>query len=306
VVAVCVESTHRFAVLEAGMSVRGEIERLARIAAPDVAVITNVGLAHAEGVGGTRADVAREKGALFAHARCCVAPIDDTVNLKVLNGPARVETFGRGDGARYRLLDRNGSRIVIERPKEDAREIISLDLPLVGEAAAIDFCAALAAAEAVAHSILATAIASAMEKVTPRKGRLCIVHAGDVTIIDDTYNANPMSMRAALATLAEIGRGRRTIAVLGEMRELGPSAEDEHAQIGNIAADFGVAVMVGCGGLIGRALEQAHARGVETHAAESVVEAARAAKKIVRAGDVVLVKGSRGVATEVVVEALVS
>lgn len=326
--ALCVEYTHEFAVLEAGMSVPNELERLAAIAEPDVAIVTNVSIAHAAGVGGSRADVAREKGALFValgESGIAVAPADDDAAMGQLGRTRarRAETFGRAHDARYRLVDRavlgvQGSRLAVERPcggarpspgarlAPGARETIEVTLPLVGEAAALDFVAALAAAEGAAGVTLdADALAKALAGLVPTRGRAAVRRLADGTLlIDDSYNANPASVRAALVTLGELGQGSRAVAVLGEMLELGPDSAEEHAKVGDAVAAAGVAVFVSCGGSMNLAAERARARGVEVHTAADARGAATIARNVVRAGDVVLVKGSRGVATEVVVAAL--
>lgn len=322
--ALCVEYTHQFAVLEAGMSVPNELERLAAIAEPDVAIVTNVSVAHAGGVGGTRADVAREKGALFAslgESGIAVAPADDDAAMGQLarTRARRAETFGRSPNARYRLADRValgvlGSRLVIERPcsgacpPPGARESIEVTFPFVGEAAAIDFVAALAAAEGAAGMPLGPGtLVKALAGLVPTEGRAAVRRLADGTLlIDDSYNANPASVRAALATLGELAQGTRAVAVLGEMRELGPVGAEEHARVGDEVAAAHVAVLISCGGLMDLATVRARARGVEVHVAADARAAAQIARNVVRAGDVVLVKGSRGVATEVVVAALVA
>lgn len=308
------ESRHRFAVIECGMSVRGEIAKLARIVEPDVAVVTNVSVAHAEGVGGTRNDVAREKGAIYETARACVFDADDELAASLAEKSARKVGFGRSERAEYRLLDRisrgaAGSRVTIERPCADcisnaAREIIELELPFVGEAAAIDLCAALAAAEVVCGPISQDALDAAMKRVTNVAGRAGILELGDVLVIDDTYNANPASMRAALSVLADVAGTRRRVAVLGEMKELGESAHAEHVALGDALADAKVAVAIGCGGLASATMKRARERGVDVADCANVSDAAIEAKKRVRAGDVVLVKGSRSVGAEFVVTTL--
>ena len=109
-------------------------------------------------------------------------------------------------------------------------------------------------------------------------------------------------MRVALATLAELaGKDRRKVAVLGEMKELGALAEEEHTALGDAIADAGVALVIGCGGLVDLALVRAAARGVATVAAATTALAAEEAKARITVGDVVLVKGSRGVGAEAVV-----
>ncbi len=308
-VALAVEPRHRFVVLEAGMNLPGEIAALGAIAEPDVAVVTNVGLAHAGGVGGTLDDVAREKGALFAAVRaggCVVANADDPAvvsQLERASSAIRV-TFGRDARATVRLVARDavgleGSRAVVER----AGRRDTFDVPVAGEVAALDFVAALAAAEAAAGPIDHTLVARALRAMAPLTGRMHTRRLGDVVVLDDAYNANPASMRAALATLAEVGPGRR-LAVLGEMKELGPAAESEHAAIGAAAAAAGVALLVSCGGLADVAASAAARAGVEVILAPDAVRAAAAVVERVRPGDAVLVKASRSVGAEVVVEAL--
>jgi UDP-N-acetylmuramoyl-tripeptide--D-alanyl-D-alanine ligase len=308
-----IENTHAYAVLEMGMSERGEIERLAEIAPPDVAVITNIGLAHAGGVGGGVDDIAREKGAIFAALResgVAVANADDShVMSEARRSRGRVVTFGRSPSARYRLTTREslgarGSRVTVERKASS----VSVDLPLIGEAAAIDFVAALAAVESLVDCNLDSAkIADALKSVDVPSGRVSIVALADGTIvIDDSYNANPDSVRAALASLAEIAKkeNRRAVVVLGEMRELGDHAKQAHAEIGDAIAANKIALAISCGGLADVAVERAGAAGVSVQSATDAEKASKIAVSEIRAGDVVLVKGSRGVASEVVVEAL--
>jgi len=316
-VALAIEPRHRFAVLEVGMSLRGEIAKLAAILSPDVAAITNVGDAHAEGVGGRRADVAREKGALFGGlGPRCVAIVnadDDAVaaiasRLAGASAPRKV-TFGRAASADYRLVERAprgpaASRVVVDRRGER----IAIDLSMAGEGAAIDAVIAIAAADALASADLpAAAVAAALASAAPLDGRGRVHRlAGDVVVIDDTYNANPESMRVAVDALREAAdaEGRRAVAVLGEMKELGPVARAAHEALGDHVAAKGVALAIGCGGLADAIVDRAAARGVAVRRAASAKEAAEIAAREVRAGDVVLVKGSRGVAAEVVVEAL--
>ncbi len=316
-VAFGVETPHRFAVLEVGMSVPGEIDALAAVTEPDVAVVTNVGLAHTEGVSGGRAGVAREKGDLFEGLResgVAIVNLDDELVVRESRRSrgSRVVTFGRHADASYRLTDRTplglrGSRVVIEGAAPNTRR--EVNLPLMGEAAALDLIAALAAAEAAAGTVFeARAIEAALAKLTLPAGRgsLRALHDGTI-VFDDTYNANPESMRASLRSLREIAtaEGRRAVAVLGEMKELGTEAEPEHVAIGDALVLSKIDVAIGCGGLIDLALDRAAAGGVAVHKAPSVEAATRLALELVRAGDVVLVKGSRSVGTERVVGALV-
>jgi UDP-N-acetylmuramoyl-tripeptide--D-alanyl-D-alanine ligase len=309
------EPIHRFAVLEMGMSVPGEIAELCAVARPDVAAIVNVGVAHAEGVGGGRGDVAREKGAIFAALSpdgVAVANADDAASMGEIarTHAARVVTFGKADGADYRLVEReplgeHGSRVVVTRPER--KPPIEGILPLVGEAAAVDFAAALAVAEAAGGWTLTTGVvADALSSLALPEGRAAVRTFDDIVVLDDTYNANPASVRAAIATLAELAGtwSGRAVAVLGEMKELGARARDEHAAIGDALAEAGVALAIGCGGLASVTLERAAEKGVATVNAPDVATAAREAVAKVASGDVVLVKGSRSVGAEVVVAAL--
>jgi UDP-N-acetylmuramoyl-tripeptide--D-alanyl-D-alanine ligase len=269
-----------------------------------------VGLAHAGGVGGSMADVAREKGALFEGLRqggVCVANMDDVAVVEQLaRAPsmARITNFGRGLAAQYRLVHRDalgpeGSRLDLDRRRIGGLSVV---LPIPGEAAAIDFVAALAAAEAAAGGLIDPT--RALASLAPIPGRMRVRRARGLTVLDDAYNANPGSMRAALSTLAECGDGRR-VAVLGEMKELGPTAEGEHAALVDAVVSAGVVLLVSCGGLADVLARAAQSRGVEVVLAGSAEEASRATVERVRPGDVVLVKASRSVGAERVVDALI-
>ncbi len=317
-VAFALEPSHRFAVFECGMSLRGEIAQLGAIVSPDVAVITNVSLAHAEGVGGTREDVAREKGTLFERLGAnatCVYDADDAVVVALADAsPAgRKLGFGRSERASYRLIDRvshgaAGSRITIERPDalRDPRrgEPVEIDLPFIGDAAAIDLCAALAAAEAAAGPIAYASIERAMKRARNIEGRAEPRQLGDILVIDDTYNANPASMRAALSMLGDVAGSRRRVAVLGEMKELGESARSEHAALADVIAAARVALVIGCGGLASEFVSRSSSLGIEAIDCANLADAARATLERVRSGDVVLVKASRSVGAEAVVKEL--
>jgi UDP-N-acetylmuramoyl-tripeptide--D-alanyl-D-alanine ligase len=312
-VALGVEPHHRFAVLEVGMSVPGEIAALAAIVEPDVAVVTNVGVAHAEGVGGGAGAVAQEKGALFAAlgpGGTAVANADDALVMGQVaaSRAGRVVTFGRSEHSDVRLVRRTalgpeGSRVHLTRKEVESAFV----LPLPGEAAAIDFAAALAAAEtALGEPLADRSIASALRVLAPVAGRMHPRRLKDgVLVLDDAYNANPASVRAALATLGDFPAPRR-VAILGEMKELGAIAEAEHRMLGEAVAEAGVGLLVSCGGLADATARAAEGRGVEVVFAASAAEAAKAALARVRPGDVVLVKASRSVGAECVVEALVA
>ena len=308
-----IEPHHAFAVVELGMSLPGEIATLGAMVEPDVAVLTNVGLAHAGGVGGSLQDVAREKGALFERIRpggVAVANSDDSSVAGELRraSQARVVTFGSGPRADYALqarrsLDVDGSIVTVRRPGGRPMDV---RLRLVGEAAAVDFVAALAAAESATGTVLdEDRVREAVLDVAPVEGRLQLRHLErGIRVLDDSYNANPTSVRASLDALVELARGRR-VAVLGEMKEIGPAEAEEHDSIGTAVAEAGVGLLVSCGGLANRIAKRAALLGVDVIVTADASEAARAVLDALQPDDTVLVKASRSVGAERVVEALV-
>jgi UDP-N-acetylmuramoyl-tripeptide--D-alanyl-D-alanine ligase len=304
------EAAHRYAVLEMGMSLRGEIAALASIASPDVGVIVNIGLAHAGGVGGRLDDVAREKGALFQGVHSGGTLIANADDPSVMAQAARrgtgaaCVTFGRAEGADVRIAareaaGREGSRVTVQRATGRA----TFTIPIAGEAACVDFVAALAAAEAAAGPIADASIARALASLGPISGRMQVRPGAGFDVIDDAYNANPGSMRAALGALGEM-TGTRRVAVLGEMKELGPLATREHEALADAVVEAGVKLLISCGGLADATARAAAARGVEVVLGGDATGAARTAVERLRPGDVVLVKASRSVGAECVVAAL--
>lgn len=305
---------HRFAVLEMGMSLPGELDSITSFARPDVSVVTNVGLAHAEGVGGPDG-VMHEKAALYraldTHG-IAIVNADDERATRAAQGTkaSTIVTFGTAASATYRLVRReprgeSGSVVTLATPGRE----LTLQLPLPGEVAAIDLCAALAAQETASGDLLQPETIDSVLATVRLAGRASVMHlGGDIVVLDDTYNANPASMRSALSTLAEVSRGgaseRRRVAIMGEMKELGAHADTEHVALGDSIAAAGVALVIGCGGLISRTLDRAAELGIEVVKAETTADAAREATARVRRSDAVLVKGSRGVQAEKVVAAL--
>ena len=294
---------HRFAVIEMGCSGWGEIALLARLASPSLGLITNVGEAHLEGLG-TLEGVARAKGELFA-----ALPPDGTVLVNLddprvvsLPSPAQRRVgFGRAPEAAVRLAGR--------RPSGDGRQEVELvlggqsltvTLGLLGAHNASNALAAAAAAHAL--GVPPEVLQAGLARVTAAPGRLQ-VRAGveQSWLIDDTYNANPGSMWAALAVLQEqAAAGARTHALLGEMLELGPSTESLHEDLGRVAAEAGVSSLIA----VGRAASWYH-RGARSRLSEHQMvavstpeEGAQAAAGRLRAGDWLLIKASRGIHLE--------
>jgi len=283
-------------VLEMGMRGAGQIAELARIAEPDVGVIVNIGPAHLELLGSIEA-IAAAKAELIAdlHADAtAVIPANEPLLDPHRRADIATVTFGPGGDVTLARQDPDGE---VEIDAQGERIALRLDFHqqhLRGN---------LLAAVAAARAIGVTPGGAVTVAFSGRRGERRRLPNG-VTVIDDCYNANPMSMRAALDDLAATaGEGRR-VAVLGDMLELGPQEARFHAEIGAHAAASGVELLVAVGE---RSRDLADAFTADGREAQVVADAAQAAvlvPKLVRAGDVVLVKASRGVGLERVVEAL--
>jgi UDP-N-acetylmuramoyl-tripeptide--D-alanyl-D-alanine ligase len=296
----------RYLVLEMGARGLGHLAELCATAPPDVSLVLNVGVAHL-GEFGSRAAIAEAKGEIveaLGPDGVAVLNLDDPLVAGMApRTRGRVLTFGRVPGADLRLesvaLDDLG------RPSFDLQrgsERVRVTLRLLGEHQAVN--AAAAAAVAVALGLRLEHVGTsldALERLSPWRMELH-ERADGLIVVNDAYNANPDSMRAALDTLAEIGRrtGRRTVAVLGEMRELGDSSAEEHRALGAVTADLGIdqVVVVGDGA---RAITET-ARAASFYA--SVAEAAAAVRDNVGGADVVLVKASRAAGLEQVATSL--
>jgi UDP-N-acetylmuramoyl-tripeptide--D-alanyl-D-alanine ligase len=282
-------------VLEMGMRGAGQIAELAAIAEPDVAVIVSVGPVHLELLGSIEA-IAAAKAELIAALPpngTAVIPAQEPLLAPHLRSDVTTVTFGP-DGD-VRLIDAEGERLTI-----DARgEGIVLEVPFTQAHLRSNLLAAVAAARAVGVTPsgrveLALSAGRGQRYLTPSR----------VTVIDDCYNANPISMRAALDDLkatADATDSPRRVAVLGDMLELGPQEREFHAQLGEQAAAAGVDVLVTVGPL---AASIADRFGGETHSVADAGEAAVVVPELLAPGDVVLVKASRGVGLELVCRAL--
>jgi UDP-N-acetylmuramoyl-tripeptide--D-alanyl-D-alanine ligase len=277
-------------VLEAAMRGFGQIADLAAISLPSVAVITNIGPVHLEQVG-TLEGVARAKAELFGgleEGGMAVVPVDEPLlepYLKALPEMRFVTTFGPGGDVHW-----EGDTIVARG------ERLALELPFTSRHQRTN---ALAAAAAVAGIGVTPSGRVDVDFGALRGERLEL--ANGATILNDCYNASPLSMRAALDELASHDTSGRRVAVLGDMLELGRESEALHREMGEAAAEAGVDVLVTVGP---RAVVMLDAFDGESYAVADAQEAAALAGELVEPGDVMLVKGSRGVGLEVVAEAL--
>ncbi len=286
-------------VLEMGMRGVGQIAELAQIAEPDVAVIVSIGPVHLELMGSIEA-IAAAKAELIAGLPAggtAVIPAGEALLGPHLRTDVTTVTFGPAGDVRLTRADDgpDGDRLTI-----DARgERIVLEVAFTQAHLRSNLLAAVAAARAVG----VTPEGRVELALTAGRGQRYIT-ASRVTVIDDCYNANPISMRAALDDLkatADASDSARRVAVLGDMLELGPQEREFHAQLGEQAAAAGVDVLVTVGPL---AASIADRFGGETHSVSDAGEAAAVVPELLAPGDVVLVKASRGVGLELVCRAL--
>ena len=291
------------AVWEIGMNHPGEVAPLARIAAPDAAIITNVGVAHIEFMG-TREAIAQEKGALVEAVGVegtVILNADDPFSEGIAKRTsARVVLAGINDGVlRATDVEQNsdGSEFTILEGAHRCRAQLSVPgLHMVQNA-----LLAVAGGRAFGVALEECAIGLATAPLT--KARLQIKEVNGVQFLDDSYNANPDSMKAALRTLIELATDGNRIAVLGEMRELGAESQRGHEEVGQEAAALGVDQLIGIGEMGALIVDAAKKAGLDkSSTVQSTAEAAELLAEIAGPGDLVLIKGSRLARTEEVIE----
>ncbi len=300
------------AVVELGMNHAGEIGRLVKIAEPDVRVWTNVAEVHIEFFASIEA-IADAKAELFEGATvstALVANADDSwVMARAARFPGRVVTFGTKAGSTVTASDIEDLGIdgVAARVSSDDGTV-RLRVPLLGRGNLQNVLAAVAVARQFGVPLDAMAERAATLRAGSHRGDVIRLGAG-VAVVDDAYNSNPRAAQGALAVIATERRFARRVAVLGEMLELGTPAIALHQECGRIAAESGLSLLLTVGGeparAMGRAAVQAGMPETAVCHAGSSAEAADLISTMVRAGDLVLVKGSRGVRTERVVERIV-
>jgi UDP-N-acetylmuramoyl-tripeptide--D-alanyl-D-alanine ligase len=321
------DGTYQAAVIELAMRGRGQITQLARMARPQVGVITNVGLSHLELLG-SREAIAEAKAELLTDLPedgAAVLNADDAFfSLLVERSPCRVVSFGQRFDSAVAQARAPSSGALPASPDVAVDEVrVNADgstefrlrarwgehhiaLSVGGRHHALNAAAAAAAAIAAGADPAWVAPGLASFAGAEKRSRIVAAPAG-FTVIDDSYNAAPDSMRAALELLADLP-GNRKIAVLGDMRELGPMAAEWHREVGELAAEMGVTALVTVGEL-GRFIAagaRAGAAGADVMEASDNAAAAAAVAARAEPGDVVLVKGSRAMAMEEIVERLCS
>jgi UDP-N-acetylmuramoyl-tripeptide--D-alanyl-D-alanine ligase len=296
-------SQDEVAVWEIGMNHPGEVTALAKLAAPDVAILTNIGVAHIEFMG-SREAIAAEKGALMEAV--------DAQGTVVLNAD---DPFTPGIAARARAkVILAGTTTGTIRASEISQSGSGTDFTILEGAHRCRAQLPVPGLHMVQNALLAVATgrvfglsledcAAGLVAAPLTKARLQIKDIHGVQFIDDSYNANPDSMKAALRTLVELDADGRRIAVLGEMRELGSESERGHREVGETAAMFGIDQLITIGDMGELIARAARAGGLEkTTAVGSTSEAAELLGEIAEPGDLILVKGSRSARTEQVIE----
>ena len=322
------DERYQAAVLEMGISRPGELRRLSDLAKPQVALITNIGPTHLEMLGNVK-EVAQAKSELLEG-------LDPDQGVAVLNRDdafytflrartrASVVTFGADPEADVVLgdLEESGSDVWIQltfrpsairlgpegsavRPATGRPSRIRVRLQIPGRHNALNAAAAAAVARVLGCS--SEEVRRGLEKFRPVTMRSEVISWEGRVILNDAYNANPASMRAAIETLEHYPGSGRRMAVLGDMRELGIESREAHRQIGRVVVSSGVDFLMTVGSEAGVIAEEALASGMDpkqVRVCRELSEAAKLLERLTADGDVVLIKGSRGMKMERIIDQL--
>ncbi|MBT9438282.1 MAG: UDP-N-acetylmuramoyl-tripeptide--D-alanyl-D-alanine ligase [Desulfobacterales bacterium] len=303
------KNSHQWAVLELGTNRPGEIDRLGEICIPDIGVITNIGFSHLEGLGSIEG-VMNAKGELLKRIKpegTAVLNADDSRVLYLSTKTSRkVLYFGLSEDARIKALDVNETTTGISFTLVLPEERIPIELRVHGGFMVSNALAAASVGYIIGLS--SEEIKAGLEYFQPVKGRINIFDVRGVHIIDDTYNANPDSMEAAIRILSSLKGNSRGILVAGDMLELGEHAESMHRKIGALSARSNIARLYITGEFAeavanGAGKEDKNSMDIFIGAREEILEDL---KKSLLPGDWVLVKGSRAMGMEKIVEGLKS
>lgn len=302
------DATTKYLVLEMGMRGEGQIRYLTEIAMPSVGVIVNVGTAHMELLG-SREAIARAKGEIVddlpADGFAILNGDDPLIVAKGDDTRANVVRFGRGVECEVRATDVRldaAARPSFTLTYDNESEPVTLKVH--GEHFVQNALAAAAVALSLGISLDVVAAGLRIAGLDS-KWRMEVRELGNnITLVNDSYNANPESMRAALAATASMAAGRRSWAILGEMRELGESSRAEHESLGRAAAKMGIDRLICIGDALTATHEAALAAGLTSVTVTSIEDAVSIVTTEAITGDVILVKASRGIALERVADAL--
>jgi UDP-N-acetylmuramoyl-tripeptide--D-alanyl-D-alanine ligase len=297
------EAEHEYAVMEMGMNHLGEIAALARIAAPDWGVVTNVGTAHIENFAEGQAGIARAKfelvEALPANGIAFLNCDDPYVSQFGRDFAGKVVYFGAGPCADPQILAAAEEESGVQVRYRTSQGEADLHLQLLGGHNAQNAMAGLAVAREAGVNVEAASRALAALTAGDKRGE--VLELGGATLLNDSYNSNPEALRSMIRTLAA-RPGRRRILVAGEMLEMGTHGPALHAACGKAAVDAGIDLVVGVRGNAEHLAAAACAGGVAALFLPDAEAAGKWLAKNLRAGDAVLVKGSRGVHLEKAIE----
>ena len=298
------EPEHDVAVIEMGMSHAGEIRALAKIARPEIGVVTNVAPVHLEFFD-SLAGIARAKYELIeslpAGGTAVLNADDDYVSQFGRDFKGKVVTYGTRATADIRaenIQTRGAEGLEFDLVMAGGRE--HTRLPLVGEHNTLNALAAVAVG--LTRGLTPSETVDALATLAPPDKRGQVLQLGNITVINDCYNSNPTALHAMVDALAAMKAGRR-IVVAGEMLELGPAAEEMHRAAGRHIAGKKVDVLVGVRGLAQAMVEGARSAGAQAEFVATSEEAGEWLAREARDGDVVLLKASRGVKLEKALEA---
>ena len=291
-------------IVELGTNAPGEIEYLSKLAESDIAVVVNVYPAHLAGFGSVE-NIAREKFAILSGVRAGGVLIYNESIEKIYSGfkgsdGKRLVSFGVGDIGDIRVAVKSqgkfGSRIVVDG--------IEVEIPVAGRGNIENAAAAWSVCREL--GISAAEFGEAMKSFSAVGMRLEIINAGGVIILSDCYNANPASMANAIESLERLSEdGRRKVFIAGDMLELGEDSETYHEQVGRLAAQAGVELLLCCGEYgywTARGAQESCDGKIEIKIFKNTKEVCDCLEKILRSDDIILVKGSRGIKLESAVE----
>ncbi len=314
------EAEHELCVAEIGTNQCGEVARLAALARPDVALLTRIALEHAEGLGDLD-DIEREEGDLLRALRpggVAVLNADDERCVRQAASCAGIRQVRYGvasrasvSGAEYQIVQHQSlsprlTRVQLARPRA---EPLLLESPLLGLPGAYALAAAVAASESLLERALEPAeLTRALTSAAlGEPGRLCAVELADGTLVlDDTYNSSPASVKSSALVARELAaqRGARLLLVIGEMRELGAHSAAAHRELAPDLAALAPAQVITFGGDASELQKQLAAAGVPSCFVADAPAALERAQALRQPGDVILVKASRGLRAERVVQGL--
>ena len=301
--------SHQICILEMGMDHAGEIDYLSELVEPDVALISNVGDAHIENLG-SREAIFAAKCEIFGHLKkdgLAVLNGDDAM-LSTLRGKLSQKTVfvGSGEGLDYTAynVDSDGATHLSCEVKTPLTRF-QANIPALG--GHMIYPTLMAAAVAEHFGMGADEITQGIRAFLPTKMRMNVIRCqGDIVILNDAYNANPQSMRAAAAVLSD-AKGRHRVAVVGDMKELGPNSELFHRAVGGYFAEAGVERLIAVGDLARFMAEGAREKGLDQAVYFETLEDAKSALlRELRSGATILVKASRSMAFEKIVDFLLA